>query len=418
MTSVLDVEREEGLGGPPASALALVRKYATTSLTGAVRASRVLRFHCDVVTPEGTPLGGWVDLEIRGNGAYSIYFHMHSSSDLGDFDYDLRAYLSAPGTPAFFFHHSGHVSGVDDSNYPESGTLPLAELLWPQIASGATFEVAHDYSWVGLTGTFDRLADDLLHMRLLDAAAAAVGAFTGVVIAATREALDWLNLDLGPGGTLGVLAGVGVFLAAPALGIGGAGAVMLATTTGVAVGALTNALVSYTPLVEVPGWDLATTVFGDKLNFGNIMLTNLAGLSGRAFTAPGIDGKIYCNLGSGYDDVLGSHPRSYPAKGQEIIHELTHAWQIEHMSFQPGFLCSSFVNQADYSFGDDVYQYGSAVKGWSALNLEQQGAIVDQWFAGSSAAAIDMRYSSPQMTYSPLETRTLPDGSGYVNPYY
>src|SRR5215471_5387287 len=36
-------------------------------------------FHQDIVTPSGTPLGGWIDLEIHGNGDYKITFHMHSS---------------------------------------------------------------------------------------------------------------------------------------------------------------------------------------------------------------------------------------------------------------------------------------------------------------------------------------------------
>src|SRR5262249_2109831 len=153
-----------------------------------------------------------------GNGDYTVTFHMHSSSDFGNFDFDLRGYLSAPGTPTFFFHHSGHVSGVDDSTYPESGTIPLLMLWWPQLAASGSCDVARDYQWGGVVGTAGRLADDLIHLRILDFGAGVLGAGVGVVIAATREAGDILGIDMGPGATIAVLGGVGVFLAATALG--------------------------------------------------------------------------------------------------------------------------------------------------------------------------------------------------------
>src|SRR5215471_15969953 len=119
-------------------------------------------FHQDIVTPSGTPLGGWIDLEIHGNGDYKITFQMHSSSVLGNFDFDLRAYLTAPGCPVFFFHHSGHVSGVDDSNYSETGNLPLLALYFPELLYRGMYSAAKDYSWGGIVGTLDRLANDLV----------------------------------------------------------------------------------------------------------------------------------------------------------------------------------------------------------------------------------------------------------------
>jgi hypothetical protein len=85
------------------------------------------------------------------------------------------------------------VSGVDSSDYSENGTNPFISLLWSQLAGGASFDVAHDYSW-------------------------------------------------------------------------GTGAVMLATASGVAVGALTNALFSYAPLNDAQR-ALAYTVFKDTLPY-------------------------------------------------------------------------------------------------------------------------------------------------------
>ena len=313
---------------------------------------------------------------MQSNGNYQIMFHMHSSSTLGNFDFDLRAYLNVPNGPTFFFHHSGHVSGVDSTNYPESGTNPLIAMYWSGIQSSGNFTVAKDYKWGGVVGTLDGLVKDIL-----DFGASVVGTALGTVIAVTREAISWIHANLGPGGTLGVLAGVVVFVAAT-LVTGGGAALILGTVAGVAVGAVSNALIHSRPLAQ-PEIDLARTVFGNTLPYDKVILTNLGGMNGRAFTAPGIDGKTYCNLGHAYDNPRGGYPQAYPANGQELIHELTHAWQIAHSTFLPGWMCSGIVNQANYSFGDNVYAYGQVGPDWSSFNLEQQGAIVDQWFGGN-----------------------------------
>ncbi|TWD96463.1 hypothetical protein FB550_111120 [Neobacillus bataviensis] len=50
--------------------------------------------------------------------------------------------------------------------------------------------------------------------------------------------------------------------------------------------------------------DFAATVFGNTLPIYRIILTNLSSYGGRAFTIPGTDGKIYCNMGNSYNDPL------------------------------------------------------------------------------------------------------------------
>ena len=149
-----------------------------------------------------------------------------------------------------------------------------------------------------------------------------------------------------------------------------------------AIGAVTDALIHTRPMSPA---EIATAqqVFGSKVPYGNVMFTNLSALNGRSFTAPGVDGKTYCNLGEAYNNPLAPGNGAYPAAAEMMIHELTHAWQIANNSFIPGFVCSGVVNQANYIFGDDVYAYGPPGPDWSSLNLEQQGAIVNQWFAGS-----------------------------------
>ena len=336
-----------------------------------------LSFDANVVTPSGTPLGGWVHVEVSDNGDYYVHFHTHSSSVFGNFDFNLRAYLTAPGFATMAFIQSGHVSGVDDWDHEERGNNPLLALYWSQLKAAPSYNVAKDYKWGGVVGTIEDLVKDIF-----DIGAGVIGGTLGVIIGATREAIGWLGTTLGPGGTLGVIGGVVVFAVTAIAGAGVGGALILGVVAGVAIGAVTNAMIKYRPLNDAE-IALARQVFADTVPYGDVIITNLGGLGGRAFTAPGVDGKTYCNLGTAYNDPLGPHGGSYPYPGQVLIHELTHAWQIAHSGFIPGLMCSGVVNQANYLFGDNVYDYGPPGPDWSSLNLEQQGAIVDQWFGAN-----------------------------------
>jgi hypothetical protein len=110
---------------------------------------------------------------------------------------------------------------------------------------------------------------------------------------------------------------------------------------------------------------------------------------------PGVDGKIYVNLGDAYGDPVNyTKDGAYPATGQLLVHELTHAWQIYHASFLPGFVCDGIVNQANYNVGQSVYTYGPPGPAWGDFNLEAQGAIVDQWFGGTRTVVVPYRKAS------------------------
>lgn len=360
----------------------------------AAQAGEPLHFHQSVVTPSGTPLGGWVDVDVWSDGRYRVKFHMHSSSVFGDFDFDLRAYLSAPGFPTMVFLHSGHVSGVDDADHEEDGSNPLIPVYWTQLQAGANYQVHKDYSWGGIVGGLTQLVSDLF-----DLGAGIVGAALGAIIGATREAIGWLGATLGPGGTLGVVGGVIVFAVGAVAGLPIGAALIVGTIAGVATGAIVESMVESRPLNDAE-ITLARQVFGDSLPYGDVILTNMAGMSGRAFCAPGVDGKTYINLGSNYADPIGSMTSSYTVRGQLLIHELTHAWQIADRNFVPGFMCSALVTQANL-FGDSVYAYDGFGSAWGDLNIEQQASIVDDWFAatGKSNGYRPMDQGSPYYRY-------------------
>jgi len=356
-------------------------------------------------TPDGTPLGGSVTLTVNSDGTYTVEFTAitHSHVPGLSFDFQVRAYLSAPGLPScLFFYHAGsvgtNVTKTGEDDHQESGSNPLISLYWNQIVSSASLSIAKDYKWGGPVGTLENLVGDLLEIGV-----GAVGAAVGAVIGLTQEAVGWLHGSLGPGATFGVIAGVVVFAVAEIASFGAGTALMLGTVAGVAVGTVVNSMIQYRPM-NSGEIQLAQQVFGSELPYQNVMLSNLTGTNGRSFTIPGIDGKTYCNLGEHYNNTLGSANNAYPGNGELLIHELTHAWQIAHNSFVPGFVCSGVLNGANYVMGDNVYAYGPAGPDWSNFNFEQQASIVNQWFAGSND------YDTHQSNWPPMATTG--------NPYY
>jgi hypothetical protein len=307
---------------------------------------------------------------------------MHDSG-FPDYDFKLRAIFISPAGLSFVAAHDGHVEGTvsttlthapnRDDNHTDTGHNPFIQANWPDVAKG-TLWVTKDYSITGVIGVFDDLAK-----AVLDGAAGTAGGTIGVVIGLGSE-IGHLFGNLGIGGTFGVVGGVVVYVSS--------GNLVMATVAGVAIGLVTNALIKQRPISQAE-YNLANnSVFQGTLPPpGQIILTNLSGLGGRAFTMPGVDGNIYVNLGDAYGDPINYTPGSYSAKGQLLVHELTHAWQIHHASFLPGFVCQGVVNQANFIIGQNVYEYGPPGAPWSAFNLEQQGAIVDQWFGGDRREA-------------------------------
>ena len=92
-------------------------------------------FTAVIVTPSGVPLGGDVIVHLFDDGRYAVQYHMHCSSAIGSFNFQIRAYLSAPEMPVLFFYHEGHISGVGDVLPPETGENPIIRLYWGLIQS-------------------------------------------------------------------------------------------------------------------------------------------------------------------------------------------------------------------------------------------------------------------------------------------
>ena len=368
--SVRAVGQRAGMA-PPFSLSQLINRLEHPPLEEA-------KFRQAIVTGGLAALGGFVELTLRNDGTYKVHFHLHDSGAV-DYKFQVRAAFAAANGLMFAWQNSGKVEGTESTTLTRgprrdheaefTGTHPLIKQNWAAVKAGK-LAVSKEYSAAGVAGFIQDLVKTVAGVAS-DAAHGAVGA----VIALGDEMQNAIR-TLPLGGDLGVIAGTVV------LSFGGG--IVLATVSGVPVGAVTAALIKKRQVrPEELAW--ANDVFkGTLAPIGNLWLTNLEGFGGRAVTLPGPSGNIYLNVGAYCMDHPLTHiEKSYPKPGQLFIHELTHSWQIHHRSFVPGWVCEGAVAQAGNSLLKSAYKYGPAGQAWGEFNIEQQASIVDQWFAGT-----------------------------------
>lgn len=336
-----------------------------------------------LITPDGVALGGHHRLELQRNGDVLHRGHMRATG-FPSFAFGVRTVLTNDaGVPAVAAV-SGRVHGTNEpgdrqSNWDESSNEPLINWHWFAMKRArAETSIERDSD---VFGTFGEIAGFAFTL----AGGAVVAGPTGVVMMLGIHGADAIGLDdhVGIGGLAGVVGAGTVLL------IFGPAAIVPAIVFGAAVGVAFELALDHRPMLphEI---EFAAQVFGNTLPIDRILLTNMLGVGRRPFTIPTVGNKILVNLGAGFNDPVGytglgdgDNPNQQAA-GQLFIHELTHAWQIEHRSFLPGLMCDAITSQATTLGGDmGVYKYGDADKPFSEFNPEQQGSIVDDWFAGS-----------------------------------
>jgi hypothetical protein len=154
---------------------------------------------------------------------------------------------------------------------------------------------------------------------------------------------------------------------------------------------------------------LARSVFGDQLPYGQIWLGNryLLGQSVPITIATDVRGKkanyVIC---WGDPNVYNNGADHGDQTRATFIHELTHVWQGHHGYTPVVFMVESVAaqgwngvkdiyKQGRYSGWDNhrnktyVYSMNDIGKPWSSFNVEQQGNIVEDWFKESDEANAD-----------------------------
>ncbi len=358
------------------SALGVARPASLRALLSTV--NEPIELDEELVT--GTALRGHHSLRLTRDGTSRHVGHVRATG-FPSFQYSIRTMVVPAGAhpPVVVVAANGRVHGTNEGGdrehtWDETAASSALALNWLDF-KGARFrtEFTRDADWFGDAGSA------LMSIAEL-ASGAALSGPPGVLLVLGVNALDGLSDEIGVGGLIGVRLAAGTIL------LFGPGVVYPAVVAGAAVGTVIEAALEHRRMDEHEV-QFADAVFQSTLPLDRIVLTNMIGLGGRPFTVPSVGNQILVNLGDGF-----TAPTTYPgfgsgsatqAPGQVFIHELTHAWQIEHSTFLPGVMCRALLDQATTVGGDmGVYQYGPAGRAWSAFNLEQQASIVDEWFAG------------------------------------
>jgi len=374
--------------GNLASVLGLSQPLSLTELTRHWDQPEVRNLQGDL---DADALHGGLEFIMRSDGTYTFRGHL-SATGLPSFAYRVQASVRCAAGVVIVVEASGRVFGKDmpgrdRQDWNEDGTSDAIRQYWTALRLDPRLETDLQKNLAGVIGT------------LVDVAKTVVETYVAAQFAGVVGAVIVL------GGELGAATGVtfknphilaGVTLGSAVLLVFGPSAIIPALVAGTATALLTDIQFRAMNDEEIA---LAFKVFKGTLPIDRILVTNLynptntpAGFLAREFTIPGIaDGKILVNMGKNFEHTLEPDVQqsvrgsSYQARGQVLIHELTHAWQIHHTTFLPGLLCKSLAS-ANYKYDEaKVREHAS----WSkSFDLEGQAAIIDRWF-GDNRDALD-----------------------------
>jgi hypothetical protein len=135
-----------------------------------------------------------------------------------------------------------------------------------------------------------------------------------------------------------------------------------------------------------------------------LLLTDTIGKDNRAFCLPRYDGKITINMGAdSFADPRVHHKGRY---GETFIHELVHAWQIQHTAMGETLLARALAAQINKELGGNPYALGSPGPDFGDFNLEQQGNIVSGPGDGPQVLDAQSAIDDPWFSYIARNIRT------------
>ncbi len=147
-------------------------------------------------------------------------------------------------------------------------------------------------------------------------------------------------------------------------------------------------------------YEIVSGVFGDTLPYRRrILITNGAGVDGRAFTIPTslvstllgtaatgyiglISGYLTSFINAGYLINVGSkYDKLADTEKDLLVHETAHIWQGKNSKMALTYVFNSCLDQC--LFGNGAYNFTPG-KDWTSYGVEQQASIVEEWFAKGS----------------------------------
>lgn len=370
--------------GDLATSLGLSQPLSLTELTRHLDQSETISLGAPL---DADALHGAVEVILRSDGTYTFRGHVRATG-WPSFAYTVQVFIrSAGGAVLVALATSGRVFGTDtpgnrSKNWDESNSSKFIRDYWMALRRDSKIDTNLDKSLSGVSGGLVDIAKTVFETYL----AAQTGGIIGAVIVLGSELGSATGgFHINPNILAGITVGAGILV------VFGPSAIIPAVAAGT-----TTALVAdirFRRLNDGSAQSLeeirrANEVFKGTLPIDRIVLTDLHSPDRyREFCYPAIDGSIHVNLGRNFDNPLGpdANPirnartnNPYAKPGSVLMHELTHAWQIEHTTFIPGLTCKALLER-DYT--QNVKTTGSGASWSSDFSLEQQGSIVDSWYS-------------------------------------
>jgi hypothetical protein len=325
--------------GDLASSLGLSHPLSLTELTRLFDQPEVRSLQGDL---DADALHGAVEFIMRSDGTYTFRGHLRATG-FPSFAYKVQPSVRCAAGVVIVVEASGRVFGTDtpgdrERAWNEDGASEAIRLYWSALRLDPRLETDLQKNLSGVTGALVDVAKTVVETYVAAQFSGVVGAV--IVLGGELGAATGVTFE-NPHILAGVTVGSAVLL------VFGPSAIIPALVAGMATALLTDIQFRAMHDDEIA---LAFEVFKGTLPIDRILLTNLynptntpAGFLAREFTVPGVaDGKILVNMGKNFEHTLEPDVQqsvrgtSYQARGQVLVHELTHAWQIHHATFLPG----------------------------------------------------------------------------------
>lgn len=328
--------------------------------------------------------GANVEVFLHRSGTVRLKCRITNSSYFAPYDYNIKIMVTAFSGKVLFMKKAGHIGTRHTENYQETMHSPIVAAFFNEFIN-SWLDTNTAYSDLITATVEDCLAfigNWIIGLALIPTATVGLVVFLG---AGAISLIATGSLDTGARLVAGVLwmkGPFGTFYALLAMGVA-------------RIGSNRRRLHQ-----EEYDWANAVVFKGSLPSIHNIWLTDTIGADDRAFVWPEPDGSITLNMGP---DAMAD-PRLYnigkmnPSGllrkyGEVFIHELVHAWQIEHSSRDSAFVVQALTETICSGGGAAGYRYEMPPsRPFHEYGIEQQASIVSDWYSRYFIGNKDDRY--------------------------
>lgn len=368
-----------------AALLGMDTPVSLRDIVGRLRKVETVSLSRPINTDDDAPIRGHVAMELKSNGDYIFSGHMKATG-FPSYHFAVQAFVGSADGTVIAAQQIGRVFGTDtpgpdERNWSEPGHNDGIVEGWRVLRTSPPLGFKFQAEIDGVLGA----AIDVLKFAVSGIIANVFLGPYGWYVMIGDELIHMDTQLASPDILAGILVGGGVFLIVGPYGL--IPAIVLGAGTAVLADVRHRSL-------RPDEKDFARKVFGNKIRYDDIVVTNLLGTHNNKFTIPTVGNKILMGLGPAFDEPTTWSDlklREYKEPGSVFVHELTHAWQICNTSLVR-VICNT-SNTYDYTSDSNW-----ASRSWRSFNSEQQAHIIEDWYGrnytalGSTAALRDHAY--------------------------